>query len=140
MIFFETYKRLDNLCKDLLRSDKGVTTYIFEMEQCASSAYQINGWKDDYEKLKYYRHIRNKIAHEPGCVETDFCSVRDVEWLEQFYQRILNREDPLALYENMRMTYKMTYDTKEMLEDSYQRSPENGPKGLIAFLKRILWS
>ena len=33
IIFFEEYKKLDNLCKDLLGSNQGVTQYVNEMEQ-----------------------------------------------------------------------------------------------------------
>ena len=32
ILFFEEYKKLDNLCKDLFKSDRGVSQYIEEME------------------------------------------------------------------------------------------------------------
>ena len=31
--FFEQYKKLDNLCMDLLNSNQGVSAYIKEMER-----------------------------------------------------------------------------------------------------------
>ena len=31
--FFEQYKKLDNLCKDLLNNNQGVSAYIKEMEK-----------------------------------------------------------------------------------------------------------
>lgn len=33
IIFFEEYKKLDNLCKDLLGSNQGITQYVNEMEK-----------------------------------------------------------------------------------------------------------
>lgn len=42
MSFMEAYKRLDNLCKDLLSSDKGITEYIRQMDCCAHADFYIN--------------------------------------------------------------------------------------------------
>ena len=56
------------------------------------------GWDADLKKLKYCRHIRNKIAHDPGCTEENMCAPGDAAWLESFHRRIMRCEDPLALY------------------------------------------
>ncbi len=95
MSFIEEYKKLDNLCKDLFNSDKGVTEYINALEEKGVN-YLSKSDKDDYYKLKHYRHIRNEIAHDVGKNEKNMCTELDVIWIKQFYKRILNTSDPLA--------------------------------------------
>ncbi len=96
MGFMYSYKRLDNLCKDL--NGIGVTGYIESMEQTPKGANRILGWKDDYYKLKHYRYIRNKIAHDNNADEENMCTEEDELWIQNFYQRILTQQDPLSLY------------------------------------------
>lgn len=96
MGFMNSYKRLDNLCKDM--NGKGVSGYIEDMERNPNGNYFIADWKNDYKTLKHYRYIRNKIAHDNYADEDNMCSEEDTEWLETFYKRILNQNDPLALY------------------------------------------
>lgn len=98
MGFMQAYKRLDALCRDM--NGIGVTGYIEDMEQIANANRFVSGWKADYQKLKYYRHIRNQIAHEVDATEEELCSPEDVAWIEEFHQRILGRIDPLAVYYN----------------------------------------
>lgn len=95
MKFLQTYKRLDHLCRDM--NGIGVTGYLEDMEQIPDGAYLVPGWKEDYDQLKYYRHLRNRIAHEVNADEEDLCSAADVAWLEAFYGRILGENDPLVL-------------------------------------------
>lgn len=96
-MFLRKYKELDNLCKDLLNSEKGVSSYIESMEQCVYSR-KIDGWKEDYRNLKKYRYMRNRIVHENNVDEETLCSETDEMWIEQFHERIINCEDPLALH------------------------------------------
>lgn len=98
MAFMEAYKRLDNLCKDLFSSDVGITEYIKSMERCSHYTLYIDNWRNDYFALKHYRYIRNKIVHENDVTEDELCTADDVIWINNFYQRILNQTDPLALY------------------------------------------
>lgn len=98
MGFMNSYKRLDNLCKDM--NGKGVSGYIEDMERNPNGNYFIADWKNDYKTLKHYRYIRNKIAHDNYAEETNMCSDKDTEWLEAFYKRILNQCDPLSLYKD----------------------------------------
>jgi hypothetical protein len=98
MGFIESYKRLDNLCKDLFKSETGVTTYINNMEYLTNARYQIGNWDSDYKQLKHFRYIRNQIVHENNVTEGNICNKNDILWIEQFHQRILQRTDPLALY------------------------------------------
>ena len=96
MGFMRAYKRLDNLCRDM--NGIGVAGYIEDMNKKLNGSYAVSGWKEDYQTLKHYRHIRNQIAHETYADEENMCSAKDEEWLENFYQRILKQSDPLALY------------------------------------------
>lgn len=95
MGFMESYKYLDNLCKDM--NGIGITGYIKDMEQEPNGDFYVGGWEKDYLQLKHYRHIRNQIAHENYANESDMCSVKDTSWLDEFYQRIIGQTDPLAL-------------------------------------------
>lgn len=95
MGFMESYKHLDNLCKDM--NGIGVTGYIKDMEQEQNGGFYVAGWKNDYKKLKHYRYIRNQIAHENYADENNLCTAGDKIWLDGFYQRIMEQTDPLAL-------------------------------------------
>ncbi|MDE7439385.1 MAG: hypothetical protein K2N23_02640, partial [Clostridia bacterium] len=96
--FQEQYKRLDALCKDLFSSKDGVTAYIAEMERNSYSRYRyrIYNWDSTIEQLKRLRHIRNQLAHDVGAFDYDLCTHADIEWLNSFYDLILNINDPLA--------------------------------------------
>ena len=96
MGFMQSYKRLDNLCRDM--NGVGVTGYLEDMDRKSGAGLQVTGWWDDYRQLKYYRHIRNQIAHENNATEEGLCSEDDSAWIEAFHHRILDRMDPLALY------------------------------------------
>ncbi len=98
MSFLESYKKLDALCKDICRQEKGVTAYLEEMDRHSSAKNMIPGWASDYKKLKHYRHIRNQIVHEVGTDENACCTKEDVKWIEDFYKRIMKQTDPLAMY------------------------------------------
>ncbi len=100
MGFMSAYKHLDNLCKDI--NGKGVTGYIEDMERNNTASFSVSGWQDDYKQLKHYRWVRNQIAHENYADEDNMCRPEDTEWLDNFYNRILNRTDPLAKYRTYR--------------------------------------
>lgn len=98
MGFIESYKHLEKLCGELLNDDRRISAYIDEMINLPQGSYLVTGWDDDLKQLKHYRWIRNKIAHEPDCSEQNMCEPGDTEWLDDFYSRIMNQADPLALY------------------------------------------
>ena len=77
MRFMESYKHLDNLCKDM--NGIGVTGYIKDMEQEHNGGFYVAGWKNDYAD------------------ESNMCSAGDTAWLDEFYRRIMEQTDPLAL-------------------------------------------
>lgn len=96
LMFLEAYKELDELCKQVLSSDRGVSVYIDEMSH-ESRGYRIPGWERDYKKLKHLRWIRNRLVHENGSFEQNLVSVEDIEWLRTFYRRIIECADPFSL-------------------------------------------
>lgn len=98
----DSYKQLEKLCGDMLGEGR-VSAYIKEMSDKPRGAYLVSGWENDLKRLRHCRRIRNRIAHEPDCSETDMCPPEDEKWLDDFYARIMNQTDPLALY------YKYTH-------------------------------
>ena len=91
MGFIESYKHLEKLCGDMLQTQHGISAYIDDMENTPKGSYLVQGWDEDFKRLKHYRWIRNQIAHEPNCTEENM-------WFEDFYYRIINKSDPLAMY------------------------------------------
>lgn len=98
MSFMTSYKKLEQLCRDITGEERPVSAYIEEMKNTTLGSRYVPGWDDDLKKLKHYRWVRNQIVHETGKTEENMCTSVDVAWLEQFYSRILNRDDPLARY------------------------------------------
>ena len=72
--------------------------YLQDMDSAPKGRVRVPGWDDDRRQLKYYRHLRNRIAHENDACEEELCSPADAAWLEDFCRRILERTDPLAMY------------------------------------------
>ena len=99
MGFIDSYKRVEKICGELMRDERRLTAYIDQMMNTRDGEFYVRGWKDDLKQLKHYRWIRNQIVHEPGCTEQSMCKAGDAEWLDQFYSRLMDQTDPLALYE-----------------------------------------
>ena len=96
--FQEEYKRLDRLCKDYLSSAEGVSEYIRQMEATPwSNRLYVFTWEDDYKQLKHVRWVRNQLAHEVGSLNSDICTEDDLDWVQSFYNRILNGSDPFTI-------------------------------------------
>lgn len=100
----------------------GVTGYILDMEEIKNAGFYVSGWEEDYRRLKRYRHIRNRIAHENDADEENMCSAEDTQWIEDFYQSILEQADPLAVY------YRKCRKQRKTLAalGVYNTSSENG--------------
>ena len=116
---FDEFKRLESLCRDMFSCQHGVSEYISQMEQ--TPAYirnQIPSWNEDYRTLKHLRWLRNQIAHEMTATD---CGRNDVEELKDFYCRILNGKDPLAVSRKMKQKSQVT---------SYRR-PAPGRKNVL---------
>ena len=96
--FFNEYKTLDKLCSEIYGGSNGISGYIDEMESAEwYKVKRIADWSDTIRKLKNFRYIRNQIAH--GGIELDgnLCDFEDIDWIKEFYQRIINGTDPLSL-------------------------------------------
>lgn len=133
MGFLQTYKRLDNLCKDM--NGVGVTGYINDMEQAACGQYRVLGWKDDYCRLKHCRYIRNKIVHENYAEESNMCSPEDSVWLDEFYQRILEQKDPLAVFYKVQASAPVHTKTDSPQPQNYsERSNKNASFSIFVLL------
>ncbi len=98
MGFIESYKRLEKLCGEILNDDRRISAYIEEMERTSRGSGLVPLWNNDLKQLKHYRWVRNQIAHEPNCTESNMCQPGDAAWLDHFYSRIMHQTDPLALY------------------------------------------
>jgi len=98
MSFISSYKHLEKLCGEVMNDSRCISAYIDEMEKTPRGALYVPSWKNDLKSLKHYRWVRNQIVHTPGCDEDNMCSDDDGLWLEEFYSRIMNQTDPLALY------------------------------------------
>ncbi|MCR5144101.1 MAG: hypothetical protein K6B67_02185 [Lachnospiraceae bacterium] len=94
MEFFEEYRLVDNICKDMFQSKKGVTEYIEQMEAHDAEGFrQVANWNEKYKMLKHLRWLRNQIAHENGAPDLE---EHDLGELQRFHKQLLNRRDPLS--------------------------------------------
>ena len=92
--FLEEYKYVDNICRDMLGTEKGVTAYIEHLDETPVTVrYWITEWNNEYRQLKHIRWLRNQIAHSTGYVE---CTQSDLDWLKGFHNRLLTQQDLLA--------------------------------------------
>lgn len=105
--FLEIYKNLDELCKQILSSDRGVSQYIDEMDN-ERQGYRIAGWKDDYKTLKHLRWIRNRLVHEANSFKDNIVRPEDIQWLHTFYRRIMEHTDPFSLLQQSKNGIRKT--------------------------------
>ena len=104
-IFFDEFKKLDNVCKDIYghssEGNLGVTLYLEKMDEMSDEgALRIDGWSSDYARLKKLRHIRNELAHSENSFDYESCSQDDINFIVSFKERILTETDPISLLEN----------------------------------------
>lgn len=116
--FLENYKKLDELCRQILSSDRGVSEYIDEMSH-ENQGYRITGWEKDYKKLKKMRWIRNRLVHETDSFEDNLFSVEDIEWLHTFYRRIMECTDPFSLLHQSENISKKTVKQEKCPEIAF---------------------
>ncbi len=97
-VFFEEYKHLEKLCREMYDSYEGVTSYIDDMKKVSFRDYSnIPNWRTDLEQLCRLRHIRNNLAHTEGAFYEQNCTQEDVDWVKDFYRRIMAQSDPLSV-------------------------------------------
>ncbi len=93
--YFDEYKAVDNICRDMLSADQGVSEYIRQMEDIESYACrQVKGWYEKYKMLKHLRWIRNQIAHGEQQAEI---TPDDLAEIKNFHGQLLNVKDPLSI-------------------------------------------
>ena len=98
MSFIDSYKQLEKICNEIYKNNHGITAYIDDMMSVSFASRYVSSWQDDLKQLKHYRWVRNQIVHEPGCTEENMCNTADIQWLNNFYSRIMTGNDPLTLY------------------------------------------
>ena len=148
MGFIESYKHLEKLCGEVLNDNRRISAYIDEMKNTPRGSYLVRGWDYDLKQLNHYRWVRNQIAHEPDCTEQNMCDESDAVWLDNFYSRIMNQTDPLALYykaTKLRPAQKSTQThTQETTTQTYSQPAANHKKasqntaGCMTFLVGVL--
>ena len=95
--FLDAFKHLEKICNEIYGAQSGVTQYINEMERTPLyMAQKVFGWDQDFQGLKRVHHIRNNMVHADSDGDTAY-TFEDVQFMKNFYNRIMNREDPLAL-------------------------------------------
>lgn len=119
--FLEEYKNLDQLCRQIFMSDKGVTTYIDEMKAIPTfDANVIQNWSSDLSRLKDLRHTRNILSHEVGTLQQNMCTQNDIDWLKEFRLRIINQTDPLALFDKYKKSKAQSVKTSYVCQPQHQ--------------------
>ena len=132
--FMEEYKRLDKLCREAYNTEKGITTYIDAMKAVpADKSRIVHGWNTDLSRLIALRHVRNQFAHDVGTVATALCNDEDIEWLRNFYSRMTEARDPLALLEKSTAKKAKPAAKAESEPDADGVAAENDePRGCLA--------
>ena len=124
--FFETYKRLDNICRDMYKTageyKAGVKMYLEDMNDNFSQGSRlVQGWREDYQSLKRCKRIRDQLAHSEYYPSEGICSYDDIDFVKCFYERILSQTDPLAeLEKQINVLPRTSSRCKSALDDPYE--------------------
>ena len=96
--FYEAYKQLDLLCKQAMDTNYGVSEYIKQMDDTSCRDLQnVQFWIEDLKQLKRMYRIHTELSQRPGSFEDSLCTQEDIDWLNDFYIRLLNQTDPFSL-------------------------------------------
>lgn len=132
--YLESYKRLDQLCRDMFRSKDGVTEYINQMDRVISRINSKPDWRNFYSRLKYQRRLRNDLVHNTECSE---CTEEDIDEIEYFFDLILKQEDPLAcIRKQQTLTRHASIQTSD--SSSIRREYHSKKSGIVEFLIYII--
>lgn len=134
--FFEAYKSLDELCKQILSSDRGISEYINEMSNENQGRWRVTCWEKDYKQLKRMRWIRNQLAHESGSFQDNLVTAEDIEWLKNFRSRIMNSTDPFSL---LYKSNKSESETKAVSEQNNQTESCNEESETPLIYRLVAW-
>ncbi len=122
--FLEEFKKLDKMLSDAFGERHGVTAYINEMK--TKWQYDI-GWREDFERLKKLRNIRNNLVHEVGYGGIQRVTKEDIDFIKNFHKRFLERKDPLA------QIRKRPKENQPIIQINNQPREEQRDWALIAF-------
>ena len=132
--YLESYKRLDQLCRDMFRSKDGVTEYINQMDRVISRINSKPDWRNFYSRLKYQRRLRNDLVHNTECSE---CTEEDIDEIEYFFDLILKQEDSLAcIRKQQTLTRHASIQTSD--SSSIRREYHSKKSGIVEFLIYII--
>ena len=132
--YLESYKRLDQLCRDMFRTKDGVTEYINQMDRVISRINSKQDWRNFYSRLKYQRRLRNDLVHNTECSE---CTEEDIDEIEYFFDLILKQEDPLAcIRKQQTLTRHASIQTSD--SSSIRREYHSKKSGIVEFLIYII--
>ena len=132
--YLESYKRLDQLCRDMFRTKDGVTEYINQMDRVISRINSKQDWRNFYSRLKYQRRLRNNLVHNTECSE---CTEEDIDEVEYFFELILKQEDPLAcIRQQQTLTRHASIQTSD--SSSIRREYHSKKSGIVEFLIYII--
>ena len=128
--YLESYKSLDQLCRDMFRSKDGVTEYINQMDRVISRINSKVDWRNFYSRLKYQRRLRNNLVHSTECSE---CTEEDIDEIEYFFDLILKQEDPLAcIRQQQTLTRHASIQTSD--SSSIRREYHSKKSGIVEFI------
>lgn len=98
--FFELFNKVDRLCVQVYQNEHGLADYIEDMRSISVySVEDIPDWERDLFQLITLRNIRSSLINSPDAFQDTLCTQEQMQWLEEFHQRILDRQDPMALLE-----------------------------------------
>ena len=94
----ESYEKLDETCVNVLGFEGGVNDYISEMLSITNPEFKVDNWEEDYDSLCYYKNLIEKITTNDDEDNELVYDEYDVEWVNDYWQRIDEKEDPLNLF------------------------------------------
>ena len=131
--FIEAYKSLDELCKQILSSDRGISEYIDEMSNERQGRMMVACWEKDYNQLKKMRWIRNQLVHEVNSSQNNLVTIEDIEWLKTFRSRIMECTDSFSLLREARnIKRKTTVKQEKPLETYFQKNESSNPSEIYS--------
>lgn len=115
-LFYEEFTKLEQICVAIYQMEDGVTDYIAQMSS-VSSAYGeiVPNWQTDLQQLYCYHMAYTALAQSSEALREYTSRQEDIDWIQRFCTRIMERTDPLALLQER--GYRAEDDAKQRLED-----------------------